>query len=102
MADVTKIGDKGESQIFHYDSEGGDSGTKYVLRRFSWKVDEKAPTDEEIDEWVDDNFPSTRCHHSYDCCGHWYNRPADWLDVTDKYAERERLILIRQSAHQNI
>lgn len=40
---------------------------------------DRETTDEEVKEWVADNFPSRHCQHSYDCCANFYpSRGEHW------------------------
>ena len=48
---------------------------------------------DEIEAFVIENHPATRCQHDYDCCGNFYARPAHWgviggmLVVTQQFVE---------------
>lgn len=48
----------------------GEDGESYAIVNV-FRVDLDTP-EEEIKKWVEDNFPSTYCQHSYDCCGRYY------------------------------
>jgi Cft2 family RNA processing exonuclease len=90
---ATKIGEVEEMD------EDGETRTRYYLYSFSALADNA-----EIAEWVEENFPSTWCQHSHDCCGHWYDQRGQWSRtprLEDEGAERVT-ILIRQRSHLNI
>ena len=48
---------------------------------------------DEIEAFVLEKHPATRCQHDYDCCGNFYARPARWeiignmLVVTQQFVE---------------
>ena len=53
--------------------ESGESFDKLTVLNFPLDT-----PDEEVQRYVDENFPTWRCQHSYDCCGHFYPRRATW------------------------
>lgn len=44
-------------------------------------------TDAEIQEYVDDRYPSEHCQHEYDCCGHWYQMFGADIDHSGHFAK---------------
>jgi hypothetical protein len=59
-----------------------------------WAVSPSA-TKEEVDEWVEDYYPSTRCQHEWDCCGHYYARRPKWRRWGN-------ILVVRQHWSQNV
>lgn len=47
-----------------------EDGESYELLMM-FHVDQDIP-DDEVKQWVEDNFAPTYCQHSYDCCGKYY------------------------------
>lgn len=73
---------------------------QHEQRRCWWVIDvhpdvEASLKDREtLVETLHAHFPATRCHHSHDCCGHWYSHRAKltelptrgtWLVSQDSY-----------------
>lgn len=54
---------------------------------------------EEVEEWAKDKWPTYRCMHSYDCCGHWYQGAYPRVLLVDEYYST---YLITISRYQNV
>lgn len=57
----------------HDDDGSGGSYTQYIVCEvpFQW-------SDEQIGEWVREEFPARHCQHEHDCCGQYYPGNAEW------------------------
>lgn len=52
---------------FKYDEHGGSRNQRVRVKLpLGWNLGH-------LREWAHEHF-DTECHHSYDCCGHWYRR----------------------------
>lgn len=49
-----------------------------------------------VQEWLDDNYPSSYCQHSHDCCGNFYASKAQI-----KFFDGNRCV-VEQRANLNI
>jgi len=62
-------------------------------------------TRENIEHAVDWHMEPEYCHHSHDCCGHWYGGGGKIIDTdhsTDKNGERCIAVTVRRDYRMNI
>lgn len=78
------------------DSNDGESYTQVTV----FKVDVNL-SDEELDEWMDDEFASEHCQHEHDCCGRFYGSRGTWALLKDHY-ENGKLVAVTQTFNLNI
>lgn len=89
-----------EIGVFKVESDFEEYGCGHYTQHIICTVP-KAATDQEVGEWVRSCYPSTRCHHEHDCCGHYYASTATWSPTQFK-DNGTRTILVRQSWSQNV
>ena len=73
-------------------SEFGGSGEQSILLKLpvGWSLRDLAC-------WAYHNF-NTRCHHEYDCCGHWYRQ----MYTYNAKRVKSRTYYVTASSSQNI
>lgn len=75
-----------------YDDHQEDSATQALRIKlpFGWTL-------EDLSLWAHESF-DTHCHHSYDCCGHWYR----YLRVYGAKRVKSRTYIVTARYTQNI